>query len=206
MSNKNAITYKEVFPLLKENKIWIGYTSLNGGRWMILPNDIEINRKDLIKIDSDGSRIMNIAGVCWMTNIEHGKRHEWLKLDTMAHNLKFNKKLRKKFEKDFGAIAYPHYDNYDALEVPFTECIPSDYDGIMGVPITFMDKYNPEQFEILGRADANIKDDAPDCYINGYSDKGGAPLIHGKFIYKRILIRRREDNYENDITYRMDSR
>ena len=67
----------------------------------------------------------------------------------MEHNLKFNRKLKKKFETDFGISEYPHYDNYDAIEVPFTECIPSDYDGVMGVPISFLDKYNPEQFEIV---------------------------------------------------------
>ena len=117
----------------------------------------------------------------WFTNIDHGKRHEELKLMTMAQNLKFNKKLKKKLEKDYGKLEYPHYDNYDAIEVPFTECIPSDYvpcwfscpyadncdyaqneglnglnglcenacSGDMGVPITFLDKYNPEQFDIV---------------------------------------------------------
>ena len=73
-----------------------------------------------------------------------------LLLDTMEHNLKFNKKLKKKLDSEFGMNTYPHYDNYDAIEVPFTECIPSDYDGMMGVPITFFDKYNPKQFEICG--------------------------------------------------------
>ena len=72
--------------------------------------------------------------------------------------------------------------------MPFTECIPSDYDGVMGVPITFMDKYNPEQFEIVGRADANIANEVHPCYIEGFKDKGGAPLVNGSFVYKRILI------------------
>ncbi|MBO5630707.1 MAG: adenine-specific methyltransferase EcoRI family protein [Aeriscardovia sp.] len=148
MGNKNAITYKEVFPLLMGNRMWVGYTSLNGGRWMILPKDIDV-RSTKAKDDGNGNLILNVAGVCWFTNIEHGKRHEKMILDTMAHNLKFNKKLKKKLEKDYGKVEYPHYDNYDAIEVPFTECIPSDYDGVMGVPITFMDKYNPDQFEIV---------------------------------------------------------
>ncbi|MBQ9043187.1 MAG: hypothetical protein IJ111_10300 [Eggerthellaceae bacterium] len=86
----------------------------------------------------------------WFTNIDHGIRHEPMMLDTMAHNLKFNKKLQKKLERDFGKHEYPHYANYDALEIPFTECIPSDYGSIMGVPITFMDSFNPDQFELLG--------------------------------------------------------
>lgn len=162
MSNKNAITYKEVFPLLQSNKMWIGYTSLNGGRWMILPDNLEIKRQDLLRTSSDGKKLMNVAGVCWMTNIDHGKRHEPMLLDTMAHNLKFNKKLKKKLEKDYGKNEYPHYDNYDAIEVPLVECIPSDFDGVMGVPITFMDKYNPEQFEILGATQRGCHDSFPD--------------------------------------------
>lgn len=78
-------------------------------------------------------------------------------LDTMEHNLKFNKRLCKKFKKDYGKLKYPHYDNYDAIEVPFVDCIPSDFDGVMGVPITFMDKYNPEQFEIIGATESEGK-------------------------------------------------
>ena len=101
------------------------------------------------KIDKDGTPIKHIMA-CWYTNIDHGKRHEKILLDTMEHNLKFNKKLKKKLDIDFGLKEYPHYDNYDAIEVPFTECIPSDYDGVIGVPITFLDKYNPNQFEIIG--------------------------------------------------------
>lgn len=149
MGNKNAITYKEFFPYLKDNQVWVGYTSLNGGRWMILPQGIEV-KSDKAREDGHGNMILNVAGVCWFTNLDHGKRHEPLLLDTMGHNLKFNKKLRKKFEKDYGKTEYPHYDNYDAIEVPFVEAIPSDYDGVMGVPITFLDKYNPDQFEIIG--------------------------------------------------------
>lgn len=167
MGNKNAITYKEVFPLLKDNNMWVGYTSLNGGRWMILPDDIKI-QSSKAKPDGHGHMILNVAGVCWFTNIDHGGRHEPLQLDTMAHNLKFNKKLKKKFESEYGSLEYPHYDNYDAIEVPFTECIPSDYDGVMGVPITFMDKYNPEQFEILGDSQRGCHDE--DLELKKYDD------------------------------------
>ena len=126
MGNKNAITYKEVFPLLMKNKMWVGYTSLNGGRWMIMPKNIAIKSSNA-KDDGNGNMILNVAGVCWFANIDHGKRHEELMLDTMEHNLKYNKKLREKFESELGIAEYPHYDNYDAIEVPFTECIPSDY-------------------------------------------------------------------------------
>lgn len=96
----------------------------------------------------DGIIMGSLRNACWFTNIDLSKRHETLQLDTKAHNLKFNKKLQKKL-KEYGTEDYPKYDNYDAIEVPFVECIPSDYKGVMGVPITFMDKYNPEQFEIV---------------------------------------------------------
>ena len=123
---------------------------------------------------------------CWYTNIDHGKRHEPLLLDTMAHNLKFNKKLKKKLQNNYSKLEYPHYDNYDAIEVPFTECIPSDYDGVMGVPITFMDKYNPEQFEIIGgTANGQVPDEMK---IGNYSVHNN-PFIGDKKIYQRILVR-----------------
>lgn len=188
MSNKNAITYKEVFPLLKTNKVWIGYTSLNGGRWMILPKGIKVKREDLVKVDRHNNRIMNVPGVCWMANLNHGKRHENLTLDTMAHNLKFNKKLIKKFMSDYGKAEYLKYDNYDAIEVPFVECIPSDYDGVMGVPITFIDKYNPEQFEIIG-SDYEVKEGKLDFLKIPNFSKYDSGYVNGKRVYSRILIR-----------------
>lgn len=149
MGNKIAVTYKEVFPLLMNNKMWVGYTSLNGGRWMILPKDIDI-QSNKAKPDGKGNMILNVAGVCWFANIDHGKRHEELLLDTMEHNLKYNTALRKKLTEGGVPLEYPRYVNYDAIDVPYVECVPSDYYGEMGVPITFLDKYNPDQFEILG--------------------------------------------------------
>ena len=101
----------------------------------------------------------SLRNACWFTNIDLSKRHEKLQLDTMAHNLKFNKKLQKKLKEKYGTKSYPKYDNYEAIEVPFVECIPSDYEGVMGVPITFMAKYNPDQFEIVSfRKGENGKD------------------------------------------------
>lgn len=148
IGNMNAITYKEVFPLLSDNKVWLGYSIHSGDRKFNVPDNYPLNAAGC-GIDENGKKFIRVKGVRWFTNIDHGKRHENLILDTMEHNLKFNKKLKKKLEKDYGKIEYPHYDNYDAIEVPFTECIPSDYDGVMGVPITFMDKYNPDQFDIV---------------------------------------------------------
>lgn len=154
LGNMNAITYKEVFPYLQDNTMWLGYKSLNQDMYFNVTDDykqwlLENKKEGSAYKVIDGVVMGRLASACWFTNVDHGKRHEKLVLDTMAHNLKFNKKLRKKLEKDYGKVEYPHYDNYDAIEVPFTECIPSDYDGVMGVPITFMDKYNPEQFEIV---------------------------------------------------------
>lgn len=158
IGNMNAITYKEVFPLLKENRIWLGYKSLNQDMYFDVPDEYKewlvANKKEgsAYKV-IDGVVMGRLASACWFTNLDHGKRHEPLMLDTMEHNLKFNKKLRRKLESDYGSSEYPHYDNYDAIDVPFVECIPSDYDGVMGVPITIFDKYNPDQFEILGMDD-----------------------------------------------------
>lgn len=148
VGNINAVTYKEVFPLIRDNKIWIGSSIHSGDRKFYVPDDYSLNAAGC-GIDADGRHFIRVKGVRWYTNIDFKERHNDLLLDTMDHNLKFNKKLRKKLEKDYGIIEYPHYDNYDAIEVPFTDAIPSDYDGVMGVPITFLDKYNPEQFDIV---------------------------------------------------------
>ena len=173
LGNMNAITYKEVFPYLKNNEIWLGYKSLNQDMYFDVPDE----RKEwLLANKTEGSAYKIIDGVvmgrlasaCWFTNIDHGKRHETLFLDTMAHNLKFNKRLRKKFEESYGVIEYPFYDNYNAIEIPFTECIPSDYDGVMGVPITFLDKYNPNQFEILGLAPERLSSDQSSLQVKRY--------------------------------------
>ena len=192
LGNMNAITYKEVFPLLKDNKIWLGYKSLNQDMYFDVPKE---RRQWLIENKNEGSAYKIIDGVvmgrlasaCWFTNLDHGKRHEFLLLDTMAHNLKFNKKLKRKFENSYGKLEYPHYDNYDAIEVPFTECIPSDYDGAMGVPITFMDKYTPGQFEIIGATESEGKGFSHGLWNE---DSGVAqPMVANNRIYKRIFIR-----------------
>ena len=143
IGNQNAITYKEVFPLLKDNKIWLGQGFKGNVGFFNAPH-----YEDTATASEHREGFIRVSGVMWFTNIDHGKRHQWLQLDTMAHNLKFNKKLKKRI-LEYGVDNYPRYDNYDAIEVPFTECIPSDYNDWMGVPITFMDKYNPDQFEIL---------------------------------------------------------
>lgn len=204
LGNMNAITYKEVFPYLKNNEIWLGYKSLNLDMYFHVTDEY---KQWLLENKKEGSAYKIIGGVvmgrlasaCWFTNIDHGKRHEWLQLDTMAHNLKFNKKLAKKLQADFSLTKYPHYDNFDAIEVPFTECIPSDYDGIMGVPITFLDKYNPSQFELLETTERWSTLRAKKYSQTEYEEANdmnatwivriGEGYAKG---YKRLLIRRKE--------------
>lgn len=198
IGNQNAITYKEVFPLLMDNLVWLGYSIHSGDRKFNVPDDYPLEAATC-GVDLDGRKYIRVKGVRWFTNIDHGGRHEPLQLDTMAHNLKFNKSLKKKLEKDFQSIGYPHYDNYDAIEVPFTECIPSDYFGLMGVPITFMDKYNPQQFEIVGSFNnSNQRDKAKERYvlsadtptlINGVEKTWNGPVVNKIPLYKRIVIR-----------------
>ena len=149
IGNLNSVADKEVFPLLMNNKIWFGYSIHSGDRKFYVPDNYPLEAAGC-GVDENGKRFIRVKGVRWFTNIDHGQRHEKLLLDTMENNLKFNKKLKRKLETNYGSETYPHYDNYDAIEVPFTECIPADYKGTVGVPITFMDKYNPDQFEILG--------------------------------------------------------
>jgi Adenine-specific methyltransferase EcoRI len=141
IGNQNAITYKEIFPLIKDNKLWLGVD--NGGtKWFQVQEDYDIRTESRKKIVG-GIKYFSMGSIMWFTNLDHGRRHQKLPLMTMADNLKFSKSLR-------GKAAYDRYDNFDAIEVGTYKEIPSDYDGVMGVPVTFLDKYNPDQFEILG--------------------------------------------------------
>lgn len=178
IGNKNAITYKEIFPLIKENKIWLGVGFANGNAYFSIPANRVREFSPGVYDETTG--LVKFRNVGWFTNLDHGRRHQELQLMTMADNLRYNKKLR-------GTMAYQRYDNYDAIEVPFTEAIPSDYDGAMGVPITFLDKYNPEQFEILGATESEGRG-----FSNGLWRGGAAQaLVNGQRVYKRIFIRHR---------------
>ena len=199
IGNQNAITYKEVFPLLKDNKIWLGEPFPNGNAYFDIPKEADVSFYAAGVVNPE-TRQLHFRNCRWFTNVDYGGRHEPLQLITMEENLKFNKKLRRKLEKDYSKIEYPHFDNYDAIEVPFTECIPLGYNKIMGVPITFLDRYCPEQFEILGitqRSDDPYKlfkytkdqyPNANDLNARGTIKVNGDP----KSIYPRILIRFKE--------------
>lgn len=156
IGNKNAITYREVFPLIKGNKLWVGTTSFNKDMLFMSPEEINPKDKPITATRIvDGVVYLRSPSV-WFTNIDHGRRHQPLPLMTMEDNIKFSR------HKEIKGKAYQKYDNYNAIEVPFTDSIPSDYDGIMGVPISFLDKYSPEQFEILGATQRGCHDEVPD--------------------------------------------
>ena len=142
IGNVNAITYKEIFPLIKANRLWLGPTITSGDREFRVPESYPLKAAGF-RIDEDGNKFIRVKGVRWFTNIEHGRRHEPLSLMTMEDNLRFSR------HKTLRENGYLKYDNYDAIEVPFVDAIPSDYVEAMGVPITFLDKYNPDQFEII---------------------------------------------------------
>lgn len=181
IANINAITYKEVFPLIKANKVWLG-TGM--GRWIsgfIVPDTYELYGTEA-RIDQDGQRIVSTNNCLWFTNIDHGKRHQELPLMTMKDNIKFSS------HKNVKGKEYSNYDNYDAIEVPYTDAIPSDYMKVMGVPITFLDKYNPSQFEIVGASDNGAIDER---YKLEHFKKHNEPYIDGKKVYKRIFIKRK---------------
>ncbi len=148
IGNINCISYSEIFPLLKNNKMWVGNRfnkRINGKNMTFrVPDSYEMKGTELYI--EEGKKYISVAGTGWFTNLEHGRRHQPLQLMTMEDNIKFSK------HKEVQGIGYQKYDNYDAIEVPFTDAIPSDYDGVMGVPISFLDKYCPEQFEIVGLA------------------------------------------------------
>lgn len=168
MGNTNALTYKEIFKLFKEDKMRTGYTNFNVGMYFYVPDSFEKYHKIV-----NGKKMVRVATSCWFTSLEVKKHKEKLIL-----------------YKNYKEEEYPKYDNYKAINVNKYTDIPCDYYGVMGVPITFLDKYNPEQFKVVGRADANIANEDNIYHIDGFKDKGGAPLINGKFVYKRVLIQR----------------
>ncbi len=144
IGNLQAITYKEIFPLIKDDKLWMGVTIHSGDREFRVPDHYPLNAAGC-RVDENGVKYIRVKGVRWWTNLDHGRRHEKLPLMTMKDNLRYSKHKEIK-----GKPSYDRYDNFDAIEVSFTDAIPSDFNGVMGVPVTFLDKYNPDQFAIIG--------------------------------------------------------
>jgi hypothetical protein len=211
IGSKNAVTYKETFPLIQQDKMWLGTTPMGIDLLFNVPDRVA---QLMIQSGKQGSsykivdgKVMGRSTSVWLTNLEHRRRHQTLPLMTTAENLRFSKHAEIK-----GRKRYARYDNYDAIEVPFTDSIPSDYDGVMGVPISFLDKYNPDQFEILGTSDNGLVADKYKTtrgitkkFVDDYYNAGGTGAYKegnptagyyengvAKMAYKRIFIRHRK--------------
>lgn len=186
LGNINAITYKEVFPLIQSNKLWLGPSITSGDREFEVPETVV----DMAKFSGEirnGKYYQKVVGVRWYTNIDHGRRHQPIPLMDEADIIKYVTK--RPFEK---------YDNYEGIEVSLVKNIPNDWDGMMGVPISFLDKYNPEQFEIIWQASGNTRASAPTevltrlNYRKHPDDRGGCTIVNGKRTYGRILIKHKK--------------
>lgn len=198
IGSQNVITYKEVFPLIKQNKMWLGVPFAGGNAYFKIP--FSSAREWANGVFDETSGLVKFRNCCWFTNLDHGRRHRPLSLMTMADNIKFSR------HKEIKGIGYQKYDNYDAIEIPFADAIPSDYDGVMGVPISFLDKYCPEQFEII--ALSRYLTDGQGMsreFVETYYKQGNRGQIHeghpdlcyydpagnAKVPYMRVLIRKR---------------
>ena len=171
IGNVNAITYKEVFPELMRNNVWLGASIHSGDRKFNVPDTYELNASGC-GIDPDGKKFIRVKGVRWFSNLDYEERHE----DIILY-------------KHYTPEEYPKLDNYDAIEVGKTAEIPCDYSGVMAVPITFIDKYNPDQFDILGATESEGKGFSNGLWVE--SSGIAQPLLNGKKLYKRIFIRRK---------------
>ena len=185
IGNMNAVACKEIFPLIKGNEMWLGASRM-GAKCFALPSNAPAKAS---QYEENGIRFQKFGNIAWFTNIEHGRRHEPLVLMTMEDNLTYG-------SKRISETAYAKYDNYDAIEVPETKWIPSDYTGLMGVPISFLDKYNPAQFEIVGTSDGafaaslGVKPLGPEYEGNVGRTKLGLASTR-KAVFRRIIIRHR---------------
>lgn len=209
IGNSNATTYVDVFPLIQNNKLWKGATGNSSDMVFGVPKGAGVAEADRLKAErlgypsDDRYDYTRLGNSCWFTNLEHGRRHAPLQLMTMADNIKFSK------HTDIRGVEYQRYDNFDAIEVPYVDAIPSDYDGIMGVPITFLDKYNPDQFEIIANMDYHSDmrkigaDPISEEFMAGYRAVGGTGAQRAggywvglanpnRFPFKRIFIRRKD--------------
>ncbi len=180
IGNVNALSYKEIFPLIKDNKMWIGYKFNGAPMKFRVPDDYPL-KGSVIKIGNDGKKYIGVGGTCWYTNLETTKRHEKMIL-----------------YKKYSPEEYPKFDNYDAININKTIDIPCDYYEKMGVPITFMDKYNPNQFKILDGLHRYSLYDL--CNTNEYirENRLEATDVNGKSMYFRVIIQRNDEESENN--------
>ncbi|MCL6423683.1 adenine-specific methyltransferase EcoRI family protein [Brachybacterium sp. JHP9] len=169
LGNVNAITYKEIFPLVKANLLWLGPSISSGDRPFRVPDEYPLEASGCW-VDEKGAKWIRVKGVRWFTNLDHKKRHEEIDL---VKRYRGNEHL------------YPAYDNYDAIEVSKVKDIPYDYDGVMGVPITFLDKFSPDQFEIMGISEQNVNGGSGSLWT---SRETRHPLVAGSRSYARVFI------------------
>ena len=186
IGNINAITYKEIFPFIKDNQMWLGATGFMTDMVFGVPKGTVVKPSDKAKAERLGFKgdYTRLGNSCWFTNMEHGRRHQSLELMTMEDSIRYSR------HKQIAGKGYSRYDNYKAIEVPFIDAIPSDYTEVMGVPITFLDKYCPEQFEIVGATESEGKG-----FSNGlWMEESGTaqPMVNENRIYKRIFIRKKQ--------------
>lgn len=188
IGNTNAITYNDIFPHIKQDKLWLGCTNFNVGMFFEVPDHWKrFHHRDPVT----GKKMARVSASCWYTNLDHGRRHQPLQLMTIAENLRFSKGLR-------GRKSYERYANFDAIEVGTYKEIPSDYDGIMGVPVTFLARYDPEQFEILANGDDRDEMEALGVpplgreYVGNVGRRKVGLASTKKAAYKRIFIRHRK--------------
>lgn len=193
IGSENDATTKETFPLIKEGNIWLGKNA--GDMAFKVPKDSE-PRNTRFWIDSSGQKWRSMGNICWYTNIDLKRRHTDLKLMTMEDNLRYNKPLIKKLQNDYKSNTYPRFDNYNAIEVPRYDAIPIDYEGVMGVPITFLKFHNPYQFKIIGHTHSGDNSKEVESLRTMPSQRHRG-FINGKQIYDRILIQKVDENYEN---------
>ena len=215
IGNQNAITYKEIFPLLMHNQIWLGATGFSSDMVFGVPEGTVVKESDKKKAERLGyvGNFTRLGNSCWFTNIEHGRRHQPLRLMTETENIRYSK------HKEIKGRGYTKYDNYDAIEVNYYDAIPSDYDGIMGVSVTYLDKYCPEQFEIVGitktwygmankvypkqtqvdkkgkKSEVTKLNDGAVIEIDGPLEDETYYIVDGKYykqMYARVLIRKRK--------------
>lgn len=197
IGNINAITYREIFSLIRENRIWLGATGFMSDMVFGVPKGTEVDPKDKAKAQKLGytGDYTRLGNSCWFTNLDHGRRHQPMQLMSMSDNKRFGK------HKDIKEYGYLKYDNYDAIDIGYTDAIPSDYNDAMGVPITFLDKYCPEQFEIVGLF-GNFEPEVSKTYpalicgsdvrfmkIPGLTT---GPVVNRIAKYKRVIIRKKQ--------------
>ena len=197
IGNINAITYREIFSLIRENRIWLGATGFMSDMVFGVPKGTEVDPKDKAKAQKLGytGDYTRLGNSCWFTNLDHGRRHQPMQLMSMSDNKRFGK------HKDIKEYGYLKYDNYDAIDIGYTDAIPSDYNDAMGVPITFLDKYCPEQFEIVGLF-GNFEPEVSKTYpalicgsdvrfmkIPGLTT---GPVVNRTAKYKRVISRKKQ--------------